>query len=71
MLQGLPLYKVPLDGNRMDFNVLYGELDLTEEAAKVVSDKVPQGRFLNGDQLDILPLNGHLHIALSVTEGHS
>lgn len=68
ILQDLPLKKVPTDGNRIDSNVLYGDLQLTEEAADLVSEKIPQGRFLNGNQRDVLPLNGHLHIALSVTE---
>lgn len=68
ILQDLPLKKVPTDGNRIDSNALYGKLQLTEEAADLVSEKIPQGRFLNGNQRDVLPLNGHLHIALSVTE---
>jgi len=68
ILQDLPLKKVPTDGNRIDSNVLYGKLQLTEEAADLVCEKITQGRFLNGNQRDVLPLNGHLHIALSVTE---
>lgn len=67
ILQELPLKKVPTDGDRTDSNVLYGELRLSREAADLVSEKVPQGRFLSPNQLEVLPLNGHLHIALSAT----
>lgn len=67
ILQDLPLNKVPTDGNRIDSNVLYGELKLSQEAADLVSEKVPQGRFLSLHQLEALPRNGHLHIALSAT----
>lgn len=69
ILEDLPLRKVPLDGNRMDSNVLYGELQLTGETADLVSARIPQGIFLSPKQMEVLPLNGHLHIALSAT-GH-
>ena len=69
MVQNTPLVKVPTDGNRMDSNVLYGALELTQEAADLVSEKIPQGKFLSLHQLTALPLNGHLHIALSITSG--
>ncbi|MEK7533951.1 MAG: hypothetical protein AAB600_01300 [Patescibacteria group bacterium] len=67
MVQDMPLNRVPTDGNRIDSNVLYGALQLTQEAANLVAEKVPQGRFLSPNQLKVLPLNGHLHIALSAT----
>lgn len=67
VIQDLPLKKVPTDGNRIDSNVLYGELQLSQEAADLVSEKVPQGIFLSPNQLEALPRNGHLHIALSAT----
>lgn len=67
LVQGIPFKKVPTDGNRIDSNVLYGGLQLNQEAANLVAEKVPQGRFLLPNQLEALPLNGHLHIALSAT----
>ena len=55
-----------LDG---DETILCGALKqlVTQEATDLVSEKIPQGRFLSRDELDVLPLNGHLHIALSAT----
>lgn len=67
LVQDIPLTKIPTDGNRIESNVLYGKLNLTQEAANLVSERIPQGRFLSKHQLDALPLNGHLHIALSAT----
>lgn len=67
MVQDIPFKRVPTDGNRIESNVLYGVLQLTQEATDLVSEKIPQGRFLSRDELDVLPLNGHLHIALSAT----
>lgn len=68
LVQDVPLKKIPTDGNRIESNVLYGMLKLTKEAADIVLQKIPQGRFLSRHQLNALPLNGHLHIALSATE---
>lgn len=67
IVQNIPLKRVPTDGNRIESNVLYGVLPLTQESANLVADKVPQGRFLSHNQLEALPLNGHLHTALSAT----
>lgn len=67
MVQDIPFKRVPTDGNRIESNVLYGALQLTQEAANLVAQKVPQGRFFSPNQLEVLPLNGHLHIALSAT----
>ncbi|MBF8250307.1 MAG: hypothetical protein HW400_908 [Candidatus Levybacteria bacterium] len=67
IIQGIPFRKVPTDGNRIESNVLYGVLKLTTEEADIIFQEVPQGRFFSRHQLDALPLNGHLHIALSVT----
>lgn len=67
IVQDIPFKRVPTDGNRVESNVLYGTLQLTQEAADLVEDRVPQGRFLSYNQLEALPLNGHLHIALSAT----
>lgn len=62
----IPWVPVDTDGNRIESHVLYGILKLNEQAVKLVSEKIPQGRFFSRNQLNALPLNGHLHIALSV-----
>lgn len=58
---------VDTDGNRIESHVLYGVLRLNQEASKLVSERNPSGKFLSRHQLKVLPLNGHLHIALSAT----
>lgn len=67
IVQDIPFRKVSTDGNRMESNVLYGAINLTREAADLVERENPQGKFVSRDQLNVLPFNGHLHIALSAT----
>ncbi len=64
--------KAPTDGNRIDSNVVYGQIDVSEKFAKDLSAAVPDGRWCSQKELDALVIagltNGHLNVGRSVSE---
>lgn len=65
VIENIPLEKIPTDGNRIEANVYYGLLAISQE----LSDDLVQNeaiKFLSKEQYEALPLNGHTQIALSV-----
>lgn len=72
ILNGIAFSKAPTDGNRIVSNVVYGALEVSDEAAKKISEAVASGRWCSQKELDALVVsgltNGHLNVAQSVIE---
>ncbi len=68
VVRELPLKKVATDGNRIHSNVYYGSINVDEQTAQMLEEKTG-GKFLSKEQINALDtVNGHTHIALSVTQ---
>ena len=65
-IQDLDLISAPTDGNRMEANVLFGSLNVTQDVADRIQAAIPGGKFLTRPQISTLTEFGALNgIALT------
>ena len=72
VVNSVPLSRAATDGNRMQSEVLYGTIPVSQRLAEKIAKDVPLGRWTAPKELDALTVmgvtNGSLNIARSVTE---
>jgi hypothetical protein len=72
LIRSVPLSPSPTDGNRMQSNILYGNVEVPASTAAEIARLVPGGRWVSAKELDYLTVmgttNGNLNIARSVVE---